>query len=427
MKGKNFSKIKKCRACGSKKLLSIIHLGNQSVVGFYTQPQDSVKVPLELVLCQNCNLLQLRFTTNPTLLWNADYGYRSGVNQTMRNELKSIVRITEKMIKLKKGDIVLDIGCNDGTLLKYYKNKVIRCGFDPSHNVISLAYNTLERFGEGNFHLVVDFFSNEPYSEKFDKKAKVITAIAMFYDLDNPNRFLKDVYQCMDDDGIFVIQQNYLPGMLSQNAFDNILHEHLEYYSLTSLEKLLKKHGFEVFDVTTNNINGGSFRTFVKKATSKISSHTGKNRVKNMLKKEAEEGLLEKETYLEFAKRIKNIGNELLAFIKNEVKKGKKIHVYGASTRGNTLLQHFGINNKLISAAAERNPYKWGKYTAATMIPIISEEKSRADKPDYFLALPWYFKKEFLQREKEFLKFGGKFIFPLPKFEVISYKDMKRS
>lgn len=417
---KKYKKIVKCRSCGSRELKDILNLGRQSIVGFTIEKKKPILAPLVLTLCNNCKLLQLKHTTKPEFLWNEEYGYRSGVNKTMRNELKDIAQKAEELANLKPSDVVLDIGCNDGTLLDSYEtDKIFRFGIDPSHNVVSLAFRTLEKYGEDNFSLTIDFFNKNVYQKSADKKAKIITAIAMFYDLDNPNKFLDDINKIMNDEGIFIIQQNYLVDMLNNNAFDNILHEHLEYYSLTSLINLLKKHSLEVFDVTTNNINGGSFRTFIKKSGSNISSQGGKERVDRMLKKEGQAGLLSAKTYENFAKRVKNIGEKLKNFLKKEVKKGKTVHVYGASTRGNSLLQFYGIDNKLIKAASERNPYKWGKITLGTNIPIISEKESRSLNPDYYLALPWYFRDEFLEREKDFLTSGGKFIFPLPKFEVV--------
>jgi NDP-4-keto-2,6-dideoxyhexose 3-C-methyltransferase len=418
---KNYTVINKCRACSSTDYKKILSLGNINVIEFSAEKKESARIPLDLILCNKCHLLQLKQNTNPQLLWNASYGYRSGINDTMRKELKKIVRKAEKISQLKKGDIVIDIGCNDGTLLDYYRlKKIHRVGYDPSHNVISIANKLLEKYGEKTVSLFVDFFAKEPFKKNFDKPAKLITAIAMFYDLDNPNKFLKDVYACLEKNGLFIIQQNYLLGMLKQNAFDNILHEHLEYYSLSSLNYLLNKNGFEVFDVSQNNINGGSFRTYIRKKGTKLKTKFGQKRVERMLEKEKKFGILKSITYTDFSNRIEKIGKELKNFIKNEVKKGKKIYIYGASTRGNTLMNYLKIDNKLIAAAAERNPYKWGKFISGSNIPIISEEQARSDNPDYFLVLPWYFRNEFIEREQEYLKNGGKFIFALPKFEVFS-------
>ena len=239
----------------------------------------------------------------------------------------------------------------------------------------------------------------------------------MFYDLEDPNSFVSDIKRVLEQDGIWVIQQNYLVTMLENDSFDNIVHEHLEYYSLDTLNNLLKRHDLEIFDVEINDVNGGSIRTFIKHKNSEKFSVS--NNVSKKLNNEKQLGLDGNEPYLQFAKRISKLKDQTISFIKKEVENGKKIYVYGASTRGNTLLQHYELDHKLINAAADRNPMKWGKKIVGSQIPIISEEQARKEKPDYFLVLPWYFIDEFKVREKEFLNNGGKFIVPLPSFKII--------
>lgn len=422
-KNKNIKPIRSCRLCGGKHLLDILSLGEQGLSDFIDiSDKSSVsKYPLELILCTGCSLLQLKHTTPPQKLYTERYGYRSGINQTMRDELSSITKQAESLISLKKGDIVLDIGCNDGTLLAEYKTPdIIRVGFDPVPSFVIHFEKALNPFGVKNYKLFNDFFSKEPFLKEFKgKKAKIITAISMFYDLDDPNTFVSDIKSCLDKNGLLVIQQNYLVGMLKQNAFDNIVHEHLEYYSLTSLENLLKKYHLEIFDVSESSINGGSFRTFIKHEGSRLGTEAGRIRVEQMRKKERSLNLTSPATYHDFAKRVKDITKKLYDFIKKEARKGKVVYIYGASTRGNTLLQACKLNSTLIKAAAERNSDKWGKKIASLGIPIISEEEARSNRPDFFLVLPWFFREEFLKREKAFLKRGGGMIFPLPKFEVV--------
>ena len=246
----------------------------------------------------------------------------------------------------------------------------------------------------------------------------MITSIAMFYDLDDPNAFVRDVKDTLAQDGIWIIQMAYLSSMLEKNAFDNICHEHLEYYSLLSLRHLLNRHGFEIFSVELNDVNGGSFRVYVRHRSSKSGNLDGS--VDELVKKEVALRLDRKEIYEEFEWRILEIRMKVRSFIEAEHMAGKKIYVYGASTKGNTLLQYFNLGYGLITAAVDRNPEKWGKKTAGTQIPIISEEQARREKPDYFLVLPWHFLKEFMERERDFLTSGGKFIVPLPQFRIIS-------
>ncbi len=407
-----------CRVCGSHELASILSLGGIYVSDFVTDRASMTEetYPLELMLCDpeegGCGLLQLRHTVNPAKMYNFYY-YHSGTNASMKKALEDIVHCASKRIRLKPGDLVLDIGCNDGTLLRAYSQKDIRrIGFDPAKNLIPEARI-------GTTRIINDFFNYEAFEENFhDDKVKIITSIAMFYDLDDPNVFVADIAKCLHPDGLWIIQMSYLPLMLEQNAFDNICHEHLEYYSLMSLQFLLKRHVLKVVDVQLNDVNGGSFRVYVQHEQKEPRAQ-GLARVRALEKKEKRYRLHEKETYIKFALRVEAIRKKIYHFIKREKARGKTIDVYGASTKGNTLLQHFNLDHHLIRAAAERNPDKFGKKTIGTLIPIISEEESRAARPDYFLVLPWHFLKGFLAREKKYFQSGGHFIVPLPKMRII--------
>jgi SAM-dependent methyltransferase len=378
------------------------------------------KYPLELVLCNEsvggCGLLQLRHTVSNEIMYR-NYWYRSGTNKTMTDELRGIVGAVRGIAALKPGEVVVDIGCNDGTLLSAYgKGEVTRVGFEPAQNLVPVASQHADK-------VINDFFNFEAFQNNFPgKKAKAITAIAMFYDLDDPNVFVRDVAKCLDAEGVFVVQMSYLPRMLSQNAFDNICHEHLEYYSLLSLEHLLRRHGLAVCDVEVNGTNGGSFRIFIKHegGGSTLRFREGaESRVKKMRAEEAGLGLSRRNVYAEFVGRVMDLKKRTVEFIKSENELGKRTYVYGASTKGNTLLQFYGLDAAVIPFAVERSQYKWGKKTVGSLIPIISEEIARMERPDYFLVLPWHFMDEFMDREKEFLTRGGKFIVPLPEFKVV--------
>ncbi len=411
-----------CRVCGNSELTSVFSLGELHVSDFLSEGEGerAFKAPLELVLCEEakggCGLVQLRHTVSHEAMYR-NYWYRSGMNQTMTDALHGIARRAESLARLAPGDFVLDIGANDGTLLRAYAVPGLnRIGFEPARNLG--PYNS-----EGTTKVLEDFFNYEAWEKEFSgKKAKVITAIAMFYDLEDPNRFVSDIGKCLDQEGVFIIQMSYLPLMLTTNELGNICHEHVEYYSLSSLENLLSRHGLEVFDAELNDINGGSFRTYIR--------HKGKGRnlaipveagtrVAALREYEKSLGLGDRGIYKDFADRVNGIKEKLLSFLRREVGAGKKVYVYGASTKGNTVLQYFGIDQNMIPAAAERNKDKWGKRTVGTRIPIISEEQARRDKPDYFLVLPWHFLREFRARESDFLASGGKFIVPFPDFEIV--------
>lgn len=411
-----------CRVCEAS-LESILSLGEQYVSNFVDPDEpDGLKADLDLVLCRECGLLQLRDTVPAEALYR-NYWYRSGTNESMRRALADIATETAYLAHLTDGDAVLDIGSNDGTLLAAYPTqRLYRIGFDPSRNLAELSKKAADE-------VVVDFFDARTYfdiAELRGRRPKAVTSIAMFYDLEDPNQFVADVKEVMHEDGVWIVQMSYLPLMLRQNAFDNICHEHLEYYSLHSFESLLDRHDFEVVDMQLNDVNGGSFRVYIRNRGAQEDAFgdatyrgLARQRVHAFREREHEMGLARLETYHEFADRVERVKADVVGFVRQQVADGRTVYVYGASTKGNTLLQYFGLDRKLIAAAAERNPGKWGKVTVGTRIPIVSEDEARAAKPDHFLVLPWHFIEEFEQRERQFLLSGGRFIVPLPHFMLL--------
>jgi NDP-4-keto-2,6-dideoxyhexose 3-C-methyltransferase len=405
------------------RLNSVFSLGEQYVSNFVSPQQpDGPKAPLELVLCDRCGLLQLGHTVPGELMYQT-YWYRSGTNQTMRNALADIANKAEALIHLQEGDSVLDIGCNDGTLLASYKtNGIYRIGFDPAENLAVFSQTIANK-------LVTGFFGAEPFQrdpELNKNRPRIVTSIAMFYDLEDPNQFVADIKKVMRPDGLWIVQMSYLLLMLKQNDFGNICHEHLEYYSLHSFEYLLNLHDFELVDVELNDVNGGSFRAYIRNRGadetafgSELYRREASSRVAALREREAEIHFDTVEPYREFAARVERVKQDVSWFIRDRVGRDKKVYVYGASTKGNTMLQYFDLDSSLISAAAERNPDKWGKVTVGTRIPIVSEAEARASKPDYFLVLPWHFVDEFVTREKDYLTSDGRFIVPLPHFALI--------
>ncbi len=422
MNTKMYKRISCCRVCQSNNLADVLSLGDMAVSDFVDDPiaEPGIMAPLELVLCDSqqggCGLLQLRHTVSSEAMYR-NYWYRSGINKTMTDELADIADNASRVSKLESGDFVIDIGSNDGTLLRSYRVPGLNTvGFEPAHNLYEYGK-------EGTTKVIADFFNRSAWTAAFGQaKAKAITAIGMFYDLDDPNTFVADVSQCLDDNGVFIIQMMYMPFALERNAFDGICHEHLEYYTMSSLEKLLDRHSLEIFDVEKREeINEGSVRFYIrKKNVSLIVSSDTQSRVAQIRIEEEKLRLEEPSTYEALVERIQDAKQKTLEFIRQEKNVGKIIHGYAASTKGNTTLQFYGLTTELVEAIADRNPTKWGKYTVASGIPIISEEESRRQQPDYYFVLAWHFLPEFIEREQRFLKRGGRFIASMPNFLIIS-------
>ena len=411
-----------CRVCEGA-LEAILSLGEHYVSDFIEPgTSDGTKAPLELVLCRRCRLLQLKHTVPGDTMYR-NYWYRSGTNQTMRTALADIANKAEHLVHLKEDDAVLDIGCNDGTLLASYKTGgIYKIGFDPAENLAVHSRKIAD-------HLTVGYFESEPFrdnSELARHRPKVVTSIAMFYDLEDPNTFVADIKKVMHPDGLWIVQMSYLPLMLKTNELGNVCHEHLEYYSLQSFEYLLHRHDLEAVDLEMNDVNGGSIRAYIRNRNAnpqifadETYRELAADRVAAFREEEFRLGLDSSTPYVEFATWVDRIRQDVVGFIKEKVGRGKVVYVYGASTKGNTLLQYFGLDSTLIAGAAERNRDKWGRMTVGTHIPIVSEEEARAAKPDYFLVLPWHFLEEFQKREKGYLLGGGRFIVPMPHFTLI--------
>ncbi len=383
--------------------MDLLSLGDQYLSDFRDDDIKPPKYPLNLVFCPVCYLVQLRETTPSSEMYTPRYGFKSGVNNTIKADLKSIV---DQCLEYKpSARSWLDIASNDGTLLSFVPKNIRREGIDPIEKLCAEAKGHADR-------IVCDFFNAGYFKDiKFD----VVTSISMFYDIDDPNKFVSEVKSVMAETGIWSIQQNYLLTTLELNAVDNICHEHLEYYSLIALDNLLARHGLEVFDIDTSMVNGGVIRTLV----ARIGQMPVKPIVKAQRARERLFGLATIAPYEAFKIRVVDNMAKLKQLVTEITNDGKKVYIYGASTRGGTIWQLAGLDVKLLPKAVERNPGKVGKKIASIGVPIISEEEARADKPDYMLVSPWFFRDEFIEREKEYLNSGGRFIFPLPELEIV--------
>ena len=404
--------MKNCRSCKSSKLVNLFSLGNMSFTGKFPKNKEVniKKTKLSLVICSKCSLVQLDRNYNLKYLYNPDYGYRTGINKTMIKHMVSIKEILSSKSNLNPGDHVLDIASNDATLLNCYNKNTIKVGVDPLVNKYIKYYKNVN-------HKIPDFFpSKKILKKKLNDKFKIITALSVFYDAKDPNQFLTGVNKILREDGIFLLEHADLLSIIKLKMFDTICHEHLYYYSTKVIINLALKNNLRVFDLKKNNINGGSTQYFICKKKSKYK--TNHKVINKVLKEEKKYKLEKKQTFLNFFDEINIIKSKTVKYLQSIVLKNKQIHGYGASTKGNVLLQYFNIDKNYINFISDRNPRKNNHYTPGTKIKIISESKSRKLLPDYYFVLPWHFKDEILKRENKIRKKGCKFIFPLPRLKI---------
>ena len=408
-----FTEISKCRICQKVNLLPVLSLGEQCLTGVFPKTVDApvTKGPLGMVWCQDCGLLQLKQSYSLSEMYGDNYGYRSGLNASMVAHLTNKIRGLERMVALSPDDLVIDIGSNDATSLKAYSGKHRKVGIDPTGKKFAQFYTS-------DIELIPDFFSATTFRDKFpSQNAKVITSIAMFYDLEQPLDFVRDIESVLAEDGIWHFEQSYMPSMLRTHSYDTICHEHLEFYSFKVVKNMLEQCGMRVLDVQMNAVNGGSFAVTACKKSAPLRSNMPI--IQWMLQQENDMGLDTPRPFRDFEESVfrhrKNLTNLIDAIISD----GKTILGYGASTKGNVLLQFCGLTAKQLPCIADVNEQKWGCFTPGTHIPIVSEQEAHAMNPDYYLVLPWHFKHNILEREKEYLARGGKFIFPLPEIEII--------
>lgn len=391
-----------CRNCGNGNLALALDLGSHAISDFYERPpENEVKIPLRIVICEKCGLAQLSHSVSKDRLYK-DYWYRSSGNEAMVEALKDVITTAKRFGSkaLEEHPYVLDIGANDATLLRHYPKGIFRTGFEPAGN-----------FREDLSWMVpgdVWFSSYFPPPEWTDgwQEFSVITSIAMFYDVDDPNKFVDAIKRHLRSNGLWINQMMDLESMLTQNAVDNICHEHVTYWHEDAFLDILHHHELRAPLTAWNAINGGSIRHIIMKD----GYYEGDYGTGTFFPLNA---------FQAFSNRVCRQRDLLMANLELWRRAGKRVLGYGASTKGNTLLQYYGITPDLLPAIAERNPAKVGKITAGQHIPIISEEEMREQKPDYLLILPWAFLDNFLEREKELRSQGTKFIVPLPEFRVL--------
>lgn len=409
-----YKQAEKCRICGNTHLVNVLDLGVQALTGTFPRDKGTAVTsgPLRLAKCTGgkdaCGLLQLEHSYDLGEMYGENYGYRSALNISMVKHLHGKVRRILESVSLNDGDLIVDIGSNDSTTLQAYPARgPVLVGVDPTGTKFAQHYPS-------HIHLIPDFFSARALRERFPgKKAKVVTSFSMFYDLEDPTAFMREVHDVLADDGVWVFEQSYMPTMLETNSYDTVCHEHLEYYGLRQIKWMTDRVGFTIVDVELNDINGGSFSVVVRKAGRGAAPGAA---VERMLGEETQKGLDTLDPYAAFARRAAASRAELLEFLHQARAQGKTVAGLGASTKGNVILQYCGLTDRDIGAIGEVNADKFGCYTPGTLIPIVSEDEVLKRRPDYLLILPWHFRRFF----EESSKFSSARLFvPLPRLELI--------
>ena len=424
-----YKEIDACRICGNTDLVPILDLGQQALTGVFPRDRHEMvpKAPLQLVKCNetaaddSCGLVQLRHSCSHTAMYGDRYGYRSGLNKSMVAHLREKVREITNLVELKPGDLVIDIGSNDSTLLQSYPSdgglKLV--GIDPSGA-------KLRKYYPPHVQLLPEFFSAQAVRAALgSRKAKVVTSIAMFYDLEAPCDFMRHIDEVLADDGIWVFEQSYLPSMLATLSYDTVCHEHLEYYALKQIKWMTDRLQLKIVDISFNDVNGGSFSIVVAKSHSPYPEHS--TLIARILDKERRAQLDTLEPYRQFEEEVQGHRNAICNLLADLKEQGKRVVGYGASTKGNVLLQFCGLTEHDLSCIAEVNEDKFGCYTPGTQIPIISEKDAKELGPDVMMVLPWHFRPNIIAREAAYLESGGELLFPLPEVEFVSSQSITNS
>lgn len=406
--------IAKCRICDSTELFDFMNLGYQYYTGVFPKLKEQL-VPigeLKLQICLNCKLVQLAESFDKSVMYGSNYGYQSGLNDSMKEHLKNIANFLKRSITFRKGVTIADIGSNDGTFLSFFQNMGIeRIGIDPT---ISKFY---EMYDEETIK-VPDFFNANVFNSVSRNRAKLITSISMTYDLEDPVTFAQDIYQCLDEDGFWFFEQSYLGLMIEKMAYDTVCHEHIEYYSAKSIAAILDTAGFIVQSFVLNETNGGSIAVLASKKSSINQNHS--IGFLELMQNELHVGLNSTDNLLQFAIDVSKHRDNLINIVNSFIKKGKTVAALGASTKGNVLLQYCGFSSLQISLIGEINPDKFGSLTPGSNIPIVSEVDLFNSNPSVIIILPWHFKSTFLKKTEDFRKNGGIVLFPLPNIELVS-------
>ena len=404
-----------CRLCKSKNLKLVLDLGKSPLPNALLKKSQRKKgelsFPLKVNFCPKCNQVQLSHVVSPELMFRK-YAYVSSTSPVMMAHFQEYADTVFKKLKLKKGDLVVELGSNDGFLLKQFKKLGTRVlGIDPARNIAAIATK------EGITTLPQFFNSNvaKKVVKKYGK-AKVITANNVFAHIHDLDEVVEGVKELLHENGVFIIEFPYLIDFIDENVFDAVYHEHLSYLAIKPLDKFFKSFGMQIFDCFRTPVQGGSIRIFVKKQTG-IYQPTKK--VTKLLELEKKKKLDQIQTYLEFAKKVQATKKSLKALLAKLKKQNKNIVGYGAPGRSTTLFNYCGIDNKILDYIVDDNPLKLGLYTPGSHIPIFDIIQIQKTNPDYVLISSWNYAKPIIKKLNNYKRSGGKFIIPLPKPYII--------
>lgn len=404
-----------CRSCGADGLRPLLSLGRMPLANALLTAeqlnQPEATYPLDLAFCTRCALVQITETVPPEQLFK-DYVYFSSFSDTMLAHARTLVERLVDQRRLDRSRLVVEVASNDGYLLQYYKAAGVRVlGIEPAANIAKVAE------GERGIPTLCEFF-DEGLAHRLraeGTRADVVHAHNVFAHVPDPNGFVRGLRLILREDGVAVIEVPYVKDLIDRCEFDTIYHEHLCYFSLTALERLFGRHGMAIADVERVPIHGGSLRLFAVADGSAARARA----VEELLAEEAAWGVDDVRFYQNFGARVDALRRDVRALLDDARRAGRRVAAYGASAKGSTLLNYFGLGADVLDFVVDRSTKKQGYFTPGTRLPICAPETLMERRPDYVLLLTWNFAQEVLQQQAEFRRRGGRFIIPIPELTVV--------
>ena len=414
--------INKCRVCGSEDLVPYLDLGMMPLVNRYLSRPDAdaaePRFPLKVLLCRGCSLSQLSVVVDPKVLFS-EYDYYSSISQTFQRHCELLAESLKREMNLTPDDLVIEIASNDGCMLSKFKALGMRVrGVEPAKNLAKVA----EARG---LPTLCEFWGSDAAKtvEASDGKAKVVVATNVLAHVDDLHGFIRAVKEVLHPQGVFVFEVPYMVHFIDRTEFDTTYHEHLSYFLLRPLQRALEANGMRVIDALEFAIHGGSIRVIAQIEGGNLQP---KSSVQELIRLEQEKGLFDTAAYFLCAERVKLIREELSVFLKGLKARGRKIAAYGASAKGNILLNYCGLGPETIDFVVDDTPAKQGKFYPGNHLPIVSKDALQREKPDYLLLLAWNFADELMKNTAEYGLLGGRWVIPIPALQVVAVSPEKR-